>query len=84
MPLTFQVAIFISVARLSYAALHAHGNLGQGRGCGVLTMSSLKWVVRIVLLVLAVLALLSIPRPSASAQPDEEAVKGALAAAPAP
>jgi flagellar basal body-associated protein FliL len=47
-------------------------------------MSSLKWVVRIVLLVLAVLALLSIPRPSASAQQDEEGVKGALAAAPAP
>ena len=47
-------------------------------------MSSLKWVVRIVLLVLAVLALLSIPRPSASAQPDEDGVKGAQAAAPAP
>ena len=47
-------------------------------------MSSLKWVVRIVLLVLAVLALLSIPRPSASAQQDEDGVKGAPAAAPAP
>jgi hypothetical protein len=47
-------------------------------------MSSLRWVVRIVLLVLAVLALLSIPRPSASAQHDEGGVKrAALAAAPA-
>ena len=44
---------------------------------------ALKWVVRIVLLVLAVLALLSIPRPSASAQRDEDAVKAALAAAAA-
>jgi len=76
------VAIFITVAGLSYAALHAHRNLGQGRG--VLTVLSLKWVVRIVLLVIAVLALLSIPRPSGSAQQDEHGVKGALVAAPAP
>jgi hypothetical protein len=78
------VAILITVAGLSYAALHAHRNLDQGLGCGVLTMLSLKWVVRIVLLVLAVLALLSIPRPSASAQQDEDGVKSALVAAPAP
>ena len=46
-------------------------------------MLSVRWVVRVVLLLLAVLALLSIPRPSGAAQQDENAVGAALTAAAA-